>query len=124
MRTDRFVSLVAASAIMLGLLLLRVDPPLGGWDKAAHFFAFALITALLVHGTAGQAPLAILAAVVAFGALDEVQQLFVPGRTAELTDFIADAAAAAAVVGLLSLRKEKPCVELSRPSPAATSSRS
>ena len=113
---------------MLGLLLLRVDPPLGGWDKPAHFFAFALITALLLHGTAGQAPLAILAAVVAFGAMDEVHQLFVPGRTADIADFIADAAAAAVVIGLLwawkesTSRKQKPCVELSRRSPAATSS--
>jgi VanZ family protein len=124
MRTDRFACLVAAAAVMLGLLLLRVDPPLGAWDKPAHFLAFALITALLMHGTAGEAPLAVLAAVVAFGGLDEVHQLFVPGRTADLTDFIADAAAAAVVVGLHFLRKEKPCVELSRPLPAATSSRS
>ena len=109
---------------MLALLLLRT-PQLGSWDTAAHFFAFALITALLWHGTAGDAPLVVLGAVVAFGAVDEVHQLFVPGRTAELADFIADAAAAAAVCGLASLRKEKPsCVELSRPSPAATSSRS
>ena len=111
---------------MLALLLLRVEPPLAGWDKAAaHFFVFALITALLVHGTAGQAPLAVLGAVVGFAALDEVQRLLMPGRSAELADFIADAAAAAAVCGLASLKREKPsCVELSRPSPAATSSRS
>jgi VanZ family protein len=102
---------------MLGLLFLRLD-------TLAHFCAFALVTALLWHGTAGQAPLAVLGAVVAFGALNEVQHLLVPGRTAELAHFIADAAAAAVVIGLASLRKEKPCVELSRPSPAATSSRS
>jgi VanZ family protein len=122
MRTDRFACLAAASGIMLGLLLLRADPPLGGWDKPAHFLTFAIITALLMHGTAREAPLAVLAAVVAFGALDELQQLFVPGRTAELADFIVDAAAGAVVIGLVSLRKEKPCVELSRRSPAATSS--
>ena len=109
---------------MLALLLLRADPNLGGWDTLAHFGAFALITALVWHGTAGLAPLAVLGAVVAFGALDEVHQLFVPGRTAELSDFIADAAAAALVCGLLSLLRKSPCVELSRPSRAATSSRS
>jgi len=124
MRTDRFVALVIASGIMLGLLVLRAHPVPAGWDKVAHFSTFALIAALLMYGTAGQAPLAILAAVVGFGALDEVHQLFVAGRTADVSDFIADAAAAAVVVGLLSLRKEKPCVELSRPLPAATSSRS
>jgi VanZ family protein len=124
MRTDRFACLAAAGGIMLALLLLRSDVELGGWDTLAHFGAFALLTLLLWHGTAGLAPFAVLAMVVAFGALDEVHQLFTPGRTAELTDFIADAAAAALVCGLLSLLRKTPCVELSRPSPAATSSRS
>jgi VanZ family protein len=124
MRTDRFACLAVASAIMLGLLLLRSHAIPAGWDKAAHFCTFALITALLWHGTAGRAPLVVLGAVVAFGALDEVHQSFMPGRTAELFDFFADAAAAAAVCGLLSIRRKQPCVELSRPSPAATSSRS
>ena len=125
MRTDRFAALAIASAIMLGLLFLRSHAVPVGWDKVAHFSTFALITLLLWHGTSGRAPLAVLGAVVAFGALDEVHQMFMPGRAAELADFIADAAAAATVCGLLSLRKEKtPCVELSRPLPAATSSRS
>ena len=125
MRTDRFAALAAAAAIMLALLFLRSHGVPSGWDKAAHFSTFALITALLWHGTAGRAPLAVLGAVVAFGALDEVHQLFMPGRSAELADFVADATGALVVCGLLSLRKEKTsCVELSRPLPAATSSRS
>jgi VanZ family protein len=130
MRTDRFAALAIAAGIMLGLLVLRAHPVPPGWDKVAHVSTFALITLLLMHGTAGQAPLVILAAVVGFGAVDEVHQLFVAGRTADLADFIADATAAAVVVGLLwarkesTSRKEKPCVELSRPLPAATSSRS
>ena len=125
MRTDRFACLAAAAALMLGLLFLRGHGLPAGWDKLAHFSTFALITALLWHGTAGSAPLAVLGAVLAFGALAEVQQLFTPGRSAELADFIADACAAVTVCGLASLRKEKPsCVELSRQSRAATSSRS
>src|SRR4051812_46387646 len=101
MRTDRFAALVAASAIMLGLLLLRSHGLPAGWDKLAHFCTFALIPVLLSHGTAGRAPLAVLGAVVAFGALDEVHQAFVPGRAADVADFIADAAAAALVCGLI-----------------------
>jgi VanZ family protein len=130
MRTDRFAALAIAGGIMLGLLVLRAHPVPAGWDKVAHASTFALIAALLMYGTAQQAPLLVLAAVVGFGALDEVHQLFVAGRTADLADFIADATAAAVVVGLLwarkesTSRKEKPCVELSRPLPAATSSRS
>ena len=124
MPTDRFVCLVAAGGIMLGLLFLRGHPVPDGWDKVAHFGTFALITALLWRGTAGRAPLAVLGAVVAFAALDEVHQLFMPGRAAELADFVADIAAAAAVCGLLHIRRKSLCAELSRPSPAATSSRS
>ena len=124
MRTDRFACLAAAAAIMLGLLVLRSHAVPMGWDKVAHFCTFTLITALLWHGTAGRAPLAVLGAVVAFGALDEVHQLFMPGRSAEVLDFVADAAAAAAVCGLLTIRRKQSCVELSRPSPVATSSRS
>jgi len=109
---------------MLGLLFLRGHPVPAGWDKAAHFVTFAFITALLWRGTAGRAPLAVLAAVVGFAALDEVHQMFMPGRAAELNDFLTDACAAAAVCGVLFLRKKTLCVELSRPSRAATSSRS
>jgi VanZ family protein len=122
MRTDRFVALVAASAIMLGVLLLRSAPIPTGWDKVAHFTTYAFITCLLWYGTAGRAPLAVLAAVFAFGAFDEVHQLFMPGRTAEVADFIADTLAASAVCGLLFLRRKLLCAELSRRSPAATSS--
>jgi len=131
MPISRFACLAAASGIMLALLLIARHPLPAGWDKLVHFATFALITALLWRGTAGEAPLALLGAVVAFAALDEVHQSFMPGRSAEWGDFIADAAAAAAVCALLCLRKETtsrkartPCVELSRPSPAATSSRS
>jgi VanZ family protein len=123
MRTDRFAALVCAGGIMLGLLFLRGHPIPSGWDKVAHFSTFAVIALLLWHGTSGRAPLLVFGTVVAFGAMDELHQLFMPGRAAELSDFIADATAAAVVCGLLSLRKERtPCVELSRRSPAATSS--
>ena len=115
MPTDRFLCLAAGGGIMLALLFLRGHPVPPGWDKAAHFATFALITALLWRGTAGRAPLAVLAAVLGFAALDEVHQMFKPGRSAELTDFLADAVAAATVCGLLFLRKKTPCVELSRP---------
>ena len=124
MPTDRFACLATASAIMLGLLFLRGHPIPSGWDKAAHFATFALITALLWRGTAGRAPLAVLAAVVAYAALDEVHQIFLPGRVADVLDFAADAAAAAVVCGALFIRRKSLCAELSRPSPAATSSRS
>ena len=97
MRTDRFACLAAASAMMLALLLLaRASPCPAAGTRPAHFCAFA------AHHRAsrGTAPPAsrrslVLGAVVAFGALDEVHQPSCPARTAELADFLADAAAAA-----------------------------
>jgi VanZ family protein len=115
MPTDRFVCLVAASAIMVALLFVTSHPVPAGWDKVAHFALFGVITALLWRGTAGRAPLAVLGAVVAFAALDELHQLFLPGRTAELADFITDAAAASAVCAALFIRRKSLCVELSQP---------
>ena len=100
---------------MLGLLFLTRHPVPAGWDKVAHFTVFGVITALLSHGTANRAPLAVLAAVVAFAGLDELHQIFMPGRAAELLDFVADAAAASAVCGLLFITRKQPCAELSQP---------
>jgi VanZ family protein len=115
MPTDRFVCLVAGGGIMLALLFVGAHPVPQGWDKLAHFVCFSLITALLWRGTCGRAPLAVLGAVVAFAALDEVHQIFMPARSAELLDFVADAAAALAVCGLLFIRRKTLCVESSQP---------
>jgi VanZ family protein len=107
--------LVAGGGIMLGLLFVTSHGIPTGWDKVAHFGTFAVITALLWRGTAGRAPLAVLGAVIAFGALDEVHQMFMPGRAAELSDFVADASAAAVVCGALFIRRKSLCAELSQP---------
>jgi VanZ family protein len=115
MPTDRFVCLASGSAIMLALLFVGAHPVPQGWDKLAHFSCFALITALLWRGTDGHAPLAVLAAVIAFAALDELHQLFMPLRHAEFLDFVTDAAAATAVCAVLFIRRKTPCAESSEP---------
>jgi len=115
MPIDRFVCLAAGGGIMLALLFVTSHPVPQGWDKVAHFVCFSVITALLWRGTAGRAPLAVLASVMAFGALDEVHQIFVPTRSAELLDFVADAAAATAVCAVLFVRRKTLCAESSEP---------
>jgi len=115
MPIDRFVCLAMGGGIMLALLFVTSHPVPQGWDKAAHFATFGLITALLWRGTCGRAPLAVLFCVIAFAALDELHQLFLPRRNAELLDFVADAAAAAVVCGLLFFRRKTLCVESSEP---------
>ena len=115
MPIDRFICLAAGSGIMVALLFLTSHPIPAGWDKVAHFTVFATITALLWRGTNGRAPIAVLLAVIFFGAFDEVHQLFLPLRSAELFDFLTDAAAAAAVCAVLFMRKKTLCVESSEP---------
>jgi VanZ family protein len=115
MPTERFVCLTTGVGIMLALLSVgapRIPPH---WDKVAHFVCFALITALLWRGTAGRAPFAVLGAVIVFGALDELHQLFMPQRTADLLDFAADASAALTVAGVLLIRRKISCAESSEP---------
>jgi VanZ family protein len=115
MPTERFVCLTTGVGIMLALLFVgahRIPPH---WDKLAHFVCFALITALLWRGTAGRAPLAVLGALLVFGALDQLHQRLMPERTADLLDFAADASAVLAVAGVLLIRRKSSCAESSEP---------
>jgi hypothetical protein len=57
MPTERFACLVGGAGLMLALLLAGARV---GWP--AHFLSFALATALLWRGTAGQARCAVVAA--------------------------------------------------------------
>ena len=115
MPTDRFVCLVTGGGIMLALLFVTSHPVPQGWDKLAHFACFSVITALLWRGTAGRAPLAVLASVIAFSLLDELHQLLTPERKAELLDLVADTSAALAVAAALLIRRKASCAESSQP---------
>ena len=115
MPIDRFICLAAGGGIMAVLLFVTSHPIPNGWDKVAHFTVFATITALLWRGTNGRAPIMVMLCVIVFGAFDEVHQLFVPTRSAELLDFLTDAAAAAAVCAVLFMRKKTLCAESLEP---------
>lgn len=97
----RALCLAAAGAITCALFLGGGQPATAGfiaapWDKVAHFAVYAAITVLLWLAAGGRAPLAVIAVVIAIGALDELHQLNVPGRTADVMDFLVDAVGAAA----------------------------
>ena len=83
--------------------------PGGVDDSVAHALEYAVLAALLLRGLAGArwrgvrvraAGMAVLLATL-YGGTDEVHQRFVPGRTAELTDLVADALGAAVAAGLI-----------------------
>lgn len=77
-------------------------PPVPRWqvpqfDKLAHLGEYAILGALLARALlgvgrwrAGQALAAALVAGALFGASDELHQWFVPGRSADVLDFLVD----------------------------------
>ena len=98
---------VAFMALIMGISSV----PLGGkiplvWDfqdKVAHFGEYMILAFLLARAFSAGDPtptsrrlVAALVAAAAFGLLDEIHQLFVPGRTASALDFAADAVGAMA----------------------------
>ena len=86
-------------------------PPIpGGVDHSVvHALEYAVLAVLLLRGlvgrrwqgvTLGAAGLAVVLATL-YGLTDEVHQRFVPGRTAEIADVVADVLGAAAGAGLV-----------------------
>jgi len=75
-------------------------------DKVGHFCAYLVLAAFVLRGLArarwdgitGGVALRAWAIAAAYGATDEFHQRFVPGRTAALDDWAADALGAAAAV--------------------------
>jgi VanZ family protein len=112
-------------AIFYASSLSDVQIPADMPDVAAHSLAYMGLGALLTRALAGGFPAIVsgrvaAAAIVltaAYGVTDEVHQMFVPGRTAEIRDLYADAIGGSAGTGLcwacgiLSLRLRQ------RPSP-------
>ena len=86
-----FLFFQSSSADAGGLLSIFPEVP----DKVAHAVAYAVLAAFLTLGS-GRPVLAV-ALAVAYGASDEIHQAFVPGRTPEVLDLVADAVGA--VVG-------------------------
>ena len=81
--------------------------PGGLTDYTGHFIGYALLATLLLRALAGAAWrgvtaragwLAVLAA-SAYGVTDEIHQVFVPGRSATVEDWVADTAGA--ITGVL-----------------------
>jgi VanZ family protein len=105
----RVLCLVAASVIVLELFTMSLRPAAAGliaapWDKVAHFTVYAAIAALLWIAAGARMPLLVIAATIAIGALDELHQVGIPGRSADAMDFLADTCAVAATVAVLAIK--------------------
>ena len=76
-------------------------PAINHIDKVAHFAVFGLLGTLICRlGRSWRAAGWALLMVSAFGVLDEWHQSFVPGRSSEVGDWIADTSGAALAVTL------------------------
>ncbi len=97
---------VAAYMAVIFFVSSLSDPPLPAnmSDKGAHWLGYVGLAGTIVRALAGGWPrrisvrIAAVAAVIAtaYGVSDETHQMFVPGRSAELSDLAADAIGAAA----------------------------
>jgi VanZ family protein len=99
------------------------------WDKALHFVEYgglaALVAAALLASGAAARRAALLAVALAsaYGATDEVHQAFVPNRSSDVRDWVADTvgaalgAAAAAVARSAALRVRGARASIPRGSP-------
>jgi hypothetical protein len=80
-----------------GAVNLFVPP----WDKVAHFAAFSVLSGLLAVGIGLRRPWLTLALVALIGLADELHQVWLPGRSAGVDDWIVDVMAGLFVVGLI-----------------------
>jgi VanZ family protein len=81
--------------VAVSYLALTPAPPehlTTGWDKANHMLAFAALafSARLGYPAARRTWLLWLFGLVAYGGLIEILQMFVPGRSSEWGDLLAD----------------------------------
>jgi VanZ family protein len=110
----RLLALLLVGVTALALLPApKVGPDLG-WDKFNHLAAFAALSFSATLGWRGPRPLQIgvLLALLGYGGLIELLQMFVPNRSAEWSDLLADAIGigigALAAASVLRLRAAAP----------------
>jgi len=75
------------------------------YDKLAHSLYFGVLSMLLWFSTGGRWPVLLVFAVSAIGGLDELHQGALPGRVADIYDFLFDTAAAGLVIVTLEWNK-------------------
>ena len=90
------------------------------FDKAAHFCMYAVLSGLLTRHlldltTPARAAIAAIAVTVAFGALDEWHQQFIPGRSTELADWRADSLGAMTGAAIFALARRRRTTTISSP---------
>ena len=106
-RRGACLTALAVVAVAIGWLALSPAPPPSldtGWDKLNHLLAFAVLGVLAqgVRGRPGRPAVAAVVSTFLYGVLIEAVQAWVPGRSSDWQDLLANAAGIAVGVGLAS----------------------
>jgi len=88
-------------SLLYGMARQAGQVQLGDWDKVAHAATYGMIAVLLTVALKPQRALFAAALTSLAGLIDELHQVTVPGRSADLKDWLADTIAAVAAVLLL-----------------------
>jgi VanZ family protein len=110
----------AAAALVFQLFYLGAQPMAAGlfqppWDTLAHFCAYSALTVLLWKASGGRMPVAVLATVILVGGLDELHQAGIPGRVADMADFLVDLGAVVFTGALMLLLETRGAGMAARP---------
>ena len=119
------VSCAIAAAVMAIQVVFLAEPRFAlaivnaTWDKFVHFTYFGTMAFFLWVAAGKRYDIAVWVIVIFVGAADETHQAYVPGRSSDIRDWLADglgAAAALIVMQRATLRRvaftgERPCVE-------------
>jgi VanZ family protein len=101
------VACLVAFALVLAQLFLLDEPPLVRelksfmWDKSLHAMAFGSFSLLLWFGVGYDRPIANWLMIGVVASLDEFHQIFIPTRSADILDVVADMVGAAIVTFIL-----------------------
>lgn len=88
------------------------EPPMAfdGIDKLEHAIAYGVLCALIVFAFGVVTRRSLIAAVLLtslYGASDEIHQMFTPGRSPDVVDWVADTAGACLCVAGLALWRKR-----------------
>lgn len=108
--------LLAVSIFYLGEQPVAVGLFPAPYDKMVHFTTFFLLTVLLGFAGLRTFPLTLFLVGLALGSLDELHQVFLPGRLGSWQDFLVDVSAVfAAVLLMLAIYKRNRRPDSDRP---------
>jgi VanZ family protein len=108
---SRWIQAIAWAALILTATSLPstpAGPAVPGIDKVVHFALYAVLGGLTMRAAESTSVRSVITwtlAIALFAAVDEWHQFFIPNRSADVIDWVADVAGGAAGTGSLAALK-------------------